>query len=788
MKRGMAGIATAAATYFAVDKIVDFVNEAITQAGNLQQSVGGVEAVFGSSSGKILDWSKGAADAVGLSQDAYNQFATVIGSQMKNAGFAMDEATGKTNDLITMGADLSSMFGGTASDAVSSLSAAFRGEYDSIEKYGISLKESDLQARLAAKGMDGLTGEAYRNARAQELMAVLYEQTASAQGNFARESDTLQGQQQRLQAEFDNQAAALGTSLLPAMTALAGFARDVLPGAFDVLKGAIDGTIQVVSDVQGWFEENESTVSALTAVIGGAAIAYGIYFAVVNTGAAVMAIVSAATKVWTGVQWLLNAAMSANPIGLIITLIGALVGAIIWVATQTTFFQDAWAAVTEWFTAAWTNVSSFFTGLWEGIVSWWTGLIEGVSAWFEGVWTGITTFFTEAWANVSAVFMSVWNGIVGFLTPIFEFIGGLIKFYIEAWVNTFLFLAAIMVTIWNGIVAVASAVWQWLFDLVSPIVMAIVDFVVGYFTALFDFWSGIWESVASFFEDTWQGILDFATPIVLAIYSAVQGTIQALADWWNSTWSGISSFFSGIWNGIVSFVTGAVSNTRAAVVGPISGLVGWWNGVWSGISSFFQDTWNNIVSSVSTAVGSVIDTISGIYGKIMGALSGAASWLLGVGKDIIRGLINGITSMIGGVISAITDTVNGAINWAKDTLGIASPSKVFMEIGVDTGAGMVKGLDKMQDEVIKATALVTPQVPDPKAVTAEWNSMSGTGTYGTPPWSSARPQSDSPAAPVQIFVEIKVDGKAFGDDDIDALADAISDRFQFALDGEGVLP
>lgn len=788
MVSGMSKIAVAVGAYFAVDKIVDFVNTAIEQAGNLQQSVGGVEAVFGESSDKILDWSKGAADAVGLSQDAYNQFAVVIGSQMKNAGFAMDEASGKTNDLITMGADLSSMFGGTASDAVSALSAAFRGEYDSVEKYGISLKESDLQARLAAKGMDGLTGEAYRNARAQELMAVLYEQTAAAQGNFGRESDTLQGQQQRLQAEFENQSAALGTSLLPAMTALAGFARDVLPGAFATLSGAVNGTIEVVSSVVKWFEDNERTVSALSYVIAGAAVAYGIYFAVINAGAAWMKIVTAATKVWAGVQWLLNAAMNANPIGLIITLIGALVGAIIWVATQTTFFQDAWAAVTQWFTEAWANVSAFFISVWENIVSWWTGLTAGVAAWFEGVWTGITTFFSEAWANVSTVFMGIWNGIVGFLSPIFEFIAGLIKTYIEIWVNVFLVMAAVLKTIWDGIVAVATAVWQAIIDFVTPIVMAIVDFVVGYFTSLFDFWSGIWTAVSSFFEDVWQGILDFATPIVLAIYNFIVQTITALSSWWSGVWAGIQNVIAVVWGVISSTVSSVINTVRSVISSALSTIQGVWNSVWSGISSFFSGIWSGITSAVSNAVNTVISTISGIYGRIMGALSGAASWLVGVGRDVIQGLINGITGMFSNIVGAITDVVNGAIDWAKDVLGIASPSKVFMEIGVDTGKGMVKGLDKMQDEVIRATALITPQVPDPKAVTAKWNNMTGTGTYGTPPWSSARPTGDSGAAPVTIKVEIKIDGKRFTDDEMDELAREVASQLQYALEGEGVMP
>lgn len=87
-------------------------------AADLQQSVGSVETVFGDSSSKMLEWSKNAAQAVGLSKNEYNEFATLVGSQLQNMGMSVDESANKTNELIGLGADLSSMFGGTTADAV----------------------------------------------------------------------------------------------------------------------------------------------------------------------------------------------------------------------------------------------------------------------------------------------------------------------------------------------------------------------------------------------------------------------------------------------------------------------------------------------------------------------------------------------------------------------------------------------------------------------------------------------------------------------------------------------
>lgn len=60
------------------------------------------------------------------------------------------------------------------------------------------------------------------------------------------------------------------------------------------------------------------------------------------------AVASAATKVWAGVQWLLNAALTANPIGIVIMLIVALVAVIVLIATKTKWFQTAWNAAWGW--------------------------------------------------------------------------------------------------------------------------------------------------------------------------------------------------------------------------------------------------------------------------------------------------------------------------------------------------------------------------------------------------------------------------------------------------------
>lgn len=194
--------------------------KAVKAASELEQNMGALESVFKGNTGQMTEWANKAASSVGLAKSEYAGLATVLGSQLKNMGVATDQLAGQTDGLIRMGADLSAQFGGSTSDAVSALSSLLRGERDPIERYGVSINEAAVKAKMAEMGLSGLSGEAEKNAKLQATLALLNEQTADSMGAFTREATTLAGAQQRLSAGTENLYAVLGTSLLPAATAV----------------------------------------------------------------------------------------------------------------------------------------------------------------------------------------------------------------------------------------------------------------------------------------------------------------------------------------------------------------------------------------------------------------------------------------------------------------------------------------------------------------------------------------------------------------------------------------
>ncbi len=121
--------------------------------------------------------------------------------------------------------------------------------------------------------------------------------------------------------------------------------HDVIDGTATIMQGP--GKQGIVAYVQGWADLAGGLAPLLISLAE-------TKFAVVGNTIAMAAhatwtgIVKAATVVWTGVQWLLNAALTANPIGLVIVAIAALVAIVVLIATKTTWFQTAWNASWGW--------------------------------------------------------------------------------------------------------------------------------------------------------------------------------------------------------------------------------------------------------------------------------------------------------------------------------------------------------------------------------------------------------------------------------------------------------
>lgn len=187
----------------------------VSMASDFEQSSGAIDDVFKRGAAKMHKFANAAARTAGLSANSYNELATVLGAQLKNGGTSIDQLAGKTDGLIKQGADLAAMFGGTTKDAVEAISSALKGERDPIEKYGVTLKQAQIDAEAAALGFTKVGNSFSAEAQQAATLSLITKQTADAHGKFGRESETLQNKIQRLKAAAENFGTRIGTALLP---------------------------------------------------------------------------------------------------------------------------------------------------------------------------------------------------------------------------------------------------------------------------------------------------------------------------------------------------------------------------------------------------------------------------------------------------------------------------------------------------------------------------------------------------------------------------------------------
>ncbi|HBM74719.1 MAG TPA: hypothetical protein DD429_04095 [Clostridiaceae bacterium] len=151
----------------------------------------------------------------------------------------------------------------------------------------------------------------------------------------------------------------------------------VLPDIWDNVKNAIQGVLDIATKTFNFINDNWSTIKPL---IEGLTIAWGIYKGVLLAQQGVTTVLTLKTK-------LLNAVMNANPIGLIVTGIGLLIGAGILLYKNWDKIKAKAAELWEGIKVAFAPVVEFFSGIWKGIKSGFKSLvnfiISGINKWLE---------------------------------------------------------------------------------------------------------------------------------------------------------------------------------------------------------------------------------------------------------------------------------------------------------------------------------------------------------------------------------------------------------------------
>ncbi|GKQ35201.1 hypothetical protein [Streptomyces sp. A012304] len=256
-------------------------------------------------------------------------------------------------------------------------------------------------------------------------------------------------------------------------------------------------------------------------------------------------------------------------------------------------------------------------------------------------------------------------------------------------------------------------------NIVTPALQALSALLRGDFSGAWRSLQNLVSGVARFFTTTLSNLSGFITGIVRGIVNTFKWLYNVLIG--NSI---IPDLVRGIaqWFGrLAGLVLGPLDRFRSFVVDKFQAVANWVRGFPGRMVSALSSLGGQITSVASSALSrfrsavvaggnTVVGWVRGLPGMIRGALGGLGGLLYGAGRDLIQGMINGVRAMAGSVASAARNVVSNAVSAAKSALGISSPSKVFHGIGVDTGRGLVLGLNGAQDRVSAAASRMAATV------------------------------------------------------------------------------
>ena len=239
--------------------VANFARDAIDAGRDLQVNLNGLQSVFGEFTPTLIEFTKSTA-GIGLSMSEAAKASTFLGSVLKQSGFSMDEVSEQTQRLVKLGADLSLTYGYDVQEALLAMTALFRGEYDPIEKFGVAMKQNEIEGVKLERGLEGLTGSAERLVDQQIRLQLLYERSADSMGAYERQAGTLRVAQDNLRASFANVQQILGTTLLPAVADVTASLIPLVEAIGPILAAALK---QVVPLLVSFSQNTEGIVATV---------------------------------------------------------------------------------------------------------------------------------------------------------------------------------------------------------------------------------------------------------------------------------------------------------------------------------------------------------------------------------------------------------------------------------------------------------------------------------------------------------------------------------------------
>lgn len=350
----------------------------------------------------------------------------------------------------------------------------------------------------------------------------------------------------------------------------------------------VKNALSKLTDALLWVIENKDIVIAGISGIIAAFVAAKIIGFVTAMTKVVTAIKSAATA-----QGILNAVMSANPIGLIVTAIGLLIAGIVLLIQNWDTVKEAALSCWEGIKNAWATASEWFN----------TNIIEPIKNFFSGMWEAVTSFFYNAWEGIKAI----WNTVAEWfnqnvIQPIKIFFQPLVDFF----TTSFNIIKELARGCWEAIKIIWSVVSTW--------------FNENIITPVKNFFTNLWTTISTAATTAWEKIK--------GVWNVVSGwftnnIIEPVKNVFTSLWNGLKNGATNAWQGIKDVFSNVTnwfkdkfSQAWQAVKNVFSTGGKIFDGIKEGITNAFKTVVNAIINGINKVIAIPFNAINNVLDKI----------------------------------------------------------------------------------------------------------------------------------------------------------------------------
>ena len=245
--KAMSGLAVGSAT-----AIVGVTTKAVQAQGELEQQIGGTEAVFKQYAKTVQNDGAAAFDKMGVSANEYMAYMNKMGSLMQGSGIDTKKAMDLSSQAMQRAADVASVMGISVDDAMTAIAGAAKGNFTMMDNLGVAMNATSLEAYAMEKGLKKSYKTMEQGEKIELAMQMFLEKSAHAAGNYAKENKTFAGSLNTVKAAVQNLLAGTGT-IDQVMTAIQNFGtilatnlQTIVPQVVTGLVGLINGIIPLL--------------------------------------------------------------------------------------------------------------------------------------------------------------------------------------------------------------------------------------------------------------------------------------------------------------------------------------------------------------------------------------------------------------------------------------------------------------------------------------------------------------------------------------------------------------